>query len=103
GRHAPAGREFEVLMMFIAAVAGTAALLAPRIDWPRLATLGFLATAFIALAVLVQPLAFDHPLAHWAWVAWPLLFGTHYLFLKGHEHRFESASSTAHVIAFWAL
>src|SRR5690606_26844226 len=71
-RHAPARFELDLAMTFVALTALAATLAAPRLEWPRLNALGFLAGGAIVLAALFSPLAHPHPLARLGWAAWPL-------------------------------
>src|SRR5690606_6834357 len=73
GRHAAAPLDVDLAMVFVAATVLGATAAAPRLEWPRLNTLGFLAGAAIVLGALLSPLTHAHPLARLGWVAWPLL------------------------------
>lgn len=102
-RNAPAGHEIAVVMLFVAGTVLAATLVARSIRWARLASLGFIATAAIALGAAIRVVIAGHPFAGWGWAAWPALFAAHYAFLWIHEAHFPRGRAAAHVVSYWAL
>lgn len=103
-RHVPARFEPDLAMMFVALTALAATFVAPRLEWPRLNAVGFLAAGAIVLVALFSPLSHPHPLGRLGWAAWPLLLGAHYVFLRLRERHFDDkVYRAAHVASYWAI
>ena len=102
-RHAAPPLDVDLALTFVAATVLASVFAAPRLAWPRLDAVGFLGAAAIALGALLSPLSHAHPFARLGWVAWPLLFGAHFVFLRLRERRFPRCSAAAHVSSYWAL
>lgn len=102
-RHATFRSYADVAMMFVGVTVLAAVFAAPRLEWPRLNAVGFVATAAIVLGALSSPLTHAHPLARFGWAAWPMLLGAHYVFLRLREQQFPSARTLAHVLSYWSI
>lgn len=102
GRHVTL-HEVDVAMIFVGATVLGAVCAAPRLEWPRLNAVGFVATVAIVLGALASPLTHAHPLARFGWVAWPVLLGAQYVFLRLREGQFPSMRAIAHVASYWSV
>ncbi|HEX6994721.1 MAG TPA: DUF2339 domain-containing protein [Gammaproteobacteria bacterium] len=103
GRHAALPLDANVAMVFVGATVLGAVFAAQRLEWPRLNAVGFVGTGAIVLGALSSPLTHAHPLARFGWIAWPVLLGSHYVFLRLRERQFPAARTIAHASSYWAI
>ncbi|AZF08595.1 putative membrane protein [Pseudomonas sp. R2-37-08W] len=79
-------------------------LLAWRLKWPSLGLLCTLLMPAASVVLLVCAHTYYHPAAHYGWLAWPALFGVHFLSLRRLAAMApRSALSVAHVLGCWML
>ena len=84
----------------VSLTAAVAVVVAKALRWQRLNSL-----ALVLLPAMVVTLPFNlaHPLASYAWLAWPLAFGVQYAFLCYREDGYPKLAPYLHVGTFWTL
>ena len=97
----PPGDDVSAALIYLALSIWLAMLLSARCDWPRIRTLGIALAPLAVLGLLASVLVQAHPLAHYGWLAWPIVLGTHLAFLARSEGRIGGIESALHVLGFW--
>lgn len=103
-RFAPANGQGSLLLIVAALSVAVWTVLAQRLKW---LALGLLCTLLIPAAGCVLVATWHsryHPAADFGWLAWPMVFGVHFLSLKRLASMLPAqARSTAHVLGCWLL
>ncbi len=93
--------QFASLLGFASATAVLAMFVAQRTAWPRLNWLSLTLWPIAALFAAVAFLAYAHPAREFGWLAWPIVAGAMFWFLKMREMQFPRLASALHVTAYW--
>jgi uncharacterized membrane protein len=93
--------ELAALIAFPAVTALLAMALAARVAWPRLSWVGTTMWPLGAFFAAVSVFSVAHPAEDFGWLAWPVVIGSMFLFLRHREALFAKLQGALHVGAYW--